>query len=50
MNLNIRQKLLLALIVLLLVTAGLQQLYTRHALSTAANEDVARFETSVAEV
>lgn len=50
MNLNIRQKLLLALTVLLLVTAGLQQLYTRHALSAAANEDVARFETSVAEV
>ena len=50
MNLTIRQKLLLALTVLLLVTASLQQLYTRHALSAAANKEVARFETSVAEV
>ena len=50
MKLNIRQKLLLALAALLIVTAGLQQLYNRQALISAANEGVERFETSVAEV
>ncbi|MGL4205135.1 MAG: methyl-accepting chemotaxis protein [Aeromonadaceae bacterium] len=50
MNLNIRKKLLLALTILLLITAGLQQLYTRHTLLAAANKEVTRFESSVAEV
>lgn len=50
MKLNIRQKLLAALAALLILTAGLQQLYYRHTLDQAANADVARFQTSVAEV
>jgi methyl-accepting chemotaxis protein len=50
MKLNIRQKLLLALAILLIVTAGMQQLYNRQAMIAAANEGVTRFETSVAEV
>ncbi len=50
MKLNIRQKLLLALAILLIVTAGMQQLYNRQSMMAAANEGVTRFETSVAEV
>jgi len=50
MKLNIRQKLLLALAALLIVTAALQQTYYQHALSAAAHEDVTRFEASVADV
>ena len=49
MKLNIRRKLLLALAALLLVTAGLQQLYYLHALDQAAIEDVSRFQSSVSE-
>ena len=50
MKLNIRQKLLVALATLLIATAGIQQLYNRQALIVAANKDVNRFETTVAQV
>lgn len=50
MKLNIRQKLLLALSALLIITAGLQQWFYRDALDNAANQDVSRFQTSVAAV
>ena len=50
MKLNIRQKLLVALATLLITTAAAQQLYNRYALIAAANEEVNRFETTVAQV
>ena len=50
MKLNIRQKLLVALATLLIATAGIQQLYNRSALIAAANKEVNRFETTVAQV
>ena len=50
MKLNIRQKLLVALATLLIATAGIQQLYNRQALIVAANKDVNRFQTTVAQV
>lgn len=50
MKLNIRQKLLVALATLLIATAGIQQLYNRYALIAAANKEVDRFETTVAQV
>ena len=50
MKLNIRQKLLVALATLLIATAAAQQLYNRYALIAAANEEVNRFETTVAQV
>ena len=50
MKLNIRQKLLVALATLLIATAGIQQLYNRYALIAAANKEVNRFETAVAQV
>lgn len=50
MKLTIRQKLLTALTILLVVTAGLQLVYSRLALQDAADDSVSRFETSVAQV
>ena len=50
MKLTIRQKLLSALAILLIATAGLQLLYSRAALQQAADDNVSRFETSVAQV
>lgn len=50
MKINIRQKLLVALATLLIATAGIQQLYNRYALIAAANKEVNRFETAVAQV